>query len=116
MSRKQLVEQYLDGFRTGDPSKVLACLSEDVVWRLHGCQTFTGLAAFSANISNEDFCALPRLEVEALIEDGNRIVAQGSGEVNQESGSKRSFVFCEVFLIEQMLIQEIDTFHIWTSE
>jgi hypothetical protein len=33
---KQLVETYLDGFRTNDHAKILSCLSEDIRWTVFG--------------------------------------------------------------------------------
>ena len=35
-SRKQAVDAYFDGFRASDHEAILALLSEDVVWVIHG--------------------------------------------------------------------------------
>ena len=37
--QKAVVEKYTDGFRTGDLAKILSCLTDDVVWALHGNKT-----------------------------------------------------------------------------
>ena len=115
MSKKQIVAQYLEGFRNADQEKILACLSENVVWRLHGCQTFNGKSAFAANIRNDEFCEIPLFEIREFIEEGNKVVAVGSGALDETSGIRRTFVFCEVFLFDGQLIREVDTFHVWTS-
>lgn len=115
MATKHVVEKYIEGFRSGDQAKILACLAEDVVWRLHGCQTYTGKAAFADNINNDEFCEMPLLEIRELIQEGERIVAVGFGAIDDESGKQRTFHFCEVFLFEGGLVSEIDTFHIWNG-
>jgi ketosteroid isomerase-like protein len=33
--QKAVLERYTDGFRTGDLAKILSCLTDDVVWKLH---------------------------------------------------------------------------------
>ncbi len=113
MSKKQVIEQYIEGFRLGDQAKVLDCLAEDVIWRLHGCQIFTGKLAFANNIDNDEFCEMPLLKIRELIQEGDRVVAIGFGAIDEESGRQRTFNFCEYFLFKGELISEIDTFHIW---
>lgn len=115
MLKRHIVEKYTEGFRTGDQAKVLSCLTEDVIWRVHGCSTYNGKAAFAAEIMNDAFSKMHKLEIRELIQEGDRIVAVGSGTVILESGLPRSFVFSEVFLLNDKLIKEIDTFHIWTD-
>lgn len=115
MNQKQRVECYIDGFRQGAPAKVLAQLTEDVIWRLHGCQTITGKAAFSADITNDEFVSIPDLQIHTCIEDGARIAIVGSGQLPAAQGEARSFTFSEIFLFRDDLICEIDTFHIWAS-
>ncbi len=46
--QKAVVEKYTDGFRTGDLAKILSCLTDDVVWALHGHKTLVGRDAFAA--------------------------------------------------------------------
>lgn len=116
MNEKDVVLLYLEGFRLGDASKVLSCLSEDVEWRLHGCRTYRGKAAFAQNIVNDEFVALDRLDLQRLIQEGARVVAVGVGAVSSRSTPSRYFSFCEVFLIEDGVIREVDTFHVWTQE
>ncbi len=115
MTRKQCVELYIDGFRQGSPAKVLAQLTEDVIWRLHGCQTLTGKAAFSAEITNDEFVSIPDLQIHHSMGDGSRVAIVGSGHLPAAQGEARSFTFSEIFLFRDDLICEIDTFHIWKS-
>ena len=46
--QKAVVETYTDGFRTRDLAKILSCLTDDVVWALHGEKTLVGRDASTA--------------------------------------------------------------------
>ena len=115
MSKKAVVEKHLGGFRSGNSTKVLECLTDDVIWRLHGCQTSVGRPAFAGNIENGEFCKLPLLKIRELVQEGDRVVAVGFGAVDEVSGGQRAFTFCEIFLFEGDLVGEVDTFHVWNE-
>ena len=46
--QKAVVERYTDGFRTAIWREILSCLTDDVVWELHGAKTLVGKEAFAA--------------------------------------------------------------------
>jgi limonene-1,2-epoxide hydrolase len=48
--RKRVVERYIDGFRRTDRAQILSCLTDDIVWNLHGYKTIRGKDAFDAEI------------------------------------------------------------------
>jgi ketosteroid isomerase-like protein len=35
-THKAIVEKYIEGFRRSDHARILSCLTDDVVWQLHG--------------------------------------------------------------------------------
>ena len=49
-NRKRIVERYIDGFRRSDHAQILSCLTDDVVWALHGQKTLHGKDVFDAEI------------------------------------------------------------------
>lgn len=51
-TRKRVVENYFEGFRTSDRERVLDCLTEDVVWDLPGFKHLEGKEAFDGEIEN----------------------------------------------------------------
>lgn len=38
-TEQEIVDRYMDGFRRSDHETVLACLTDDVVWHIHGFRT-----------------------------------------------------------------------------
>lgn len=92
--QKQIVEKYMDGFRTTDHEKILSCLTEDVVWEMPGFYFHNGKAAFDKEIENPNADGHPDIKVTRLIEEGNIVVAEGAVKAKMKDGSKlmRSFV------------------------
>jgi hypothetical protein len=46
-SRRAVVEAYVEGFRRSDHKVILACLTDDGEWVLHGYRTLRGKAPIS---------------------------------------------------------------------
>jgi ketosteroid isomerase-like protein len=94
---KVVVERYFDGFRRSDHAQILSCLTDDVTWDLPGYRHLAGREAFDQEIENEEFVGRPTLTVDRLVEEGDTVVAIGSGETTHRSGAVHRFAFCDVF-------------------
>jgi ketosteroid isomerase-like protein len=90
-------------------------VADDIVWTLHGYKTLKGKTAFDAEIENEGFEGSPKISIDRLIEEGDSVVATGSGSVPKKGGEQLKFAFCEVFTFTGDVISRIDTYHIWLS-
>jgi ketosteroid isomerase-like protein len=112
--QKAVVETYTDGFRRGDLKQIVSCLTDDVVWALHGAKTLVGKDAFAAEADNAGG-PLPDLTLDRLIEEGNMVAVVGHGGVSM-GGDPVDFVYSEVFTFTDGLISRLDTFHIWLGE
>jgi len=106
---KAVVEQYFDGFRTSDHEKILACLTDDVVWDLVGYVHLSGKAAFDNEIENEQFVGLPTLNVDRLVEEGATVVALGDGQGAHVSGNVHRFSFVTVFTFVGDLVGRVES-------
>ena len=112
--RKQVIERYIDGFRRTDHAQILSCLTDDIVWELHGHKTVRGRAAFDAEIENDFFEGQPTLEIFRMIEEGDAVAVTGGGRVRQKGGEVLGFVFSEVFHFAGNLVNRLETYHVWT--
>ena len=97
MSNKKTVEQYMDGFRTTDHEKILACLTDDVIWDMPGFFYHEGITAFDKEIENPNADGHPDITITRLIEEGNIVVAEGTVKAKMKDGSLLNAVFCDVF-------------------
>jgi ketosteroid isomerase-like protein len=91
--RKEVVEEYLDGVRVGDRRRVLGCLTDDVTWDRPGHAYLEGKAAFGGELRDRPAV----LALDRLVEEGDAVVAIGSGEATREDGSTHRFAFVDVF-------------------
>lgn len=113
-THKDVVEEYLEGFRRSDNARVLALLTDDVVWDLPGFSHVTGSshlegkAAFEAEIRNDAFVGSPILTVDRLIEEGDTVVALGNGETSLRTGERFRFAFCDAFTFRDELIARVE--------
>jgi hypothetical protein len=92
------LEAYVEGFRR--------------VWVLHGYRTLQGKEAFDGEIENDAAVGSPTLTLDRLIEEGDTVVAVGTGEMTLKEPGRVSFVFTDVFTFSGDRISRLETFHI----
>jgi len=102
----------VEGFRRGDHEAILACRTDDGEWVLHGYRTLRGKAAFDGEIESDAAVGSPTLHLDRLIEEGDTVVAIGSGEMTLKEAGRVAFVFAEVFTFTGGRISRLETFHI----
>jgi ketosteroid isomerase-like protein len=109
-ARKSVVTRYFDGFRQADHQRILACLTEDVVWDLPGFKHLEGKEAFESEIQNENFVGSPSLHVDRMVEEDDAVVAIGTGASTQASGIVFKFAFCDVFTFAGESIARVESY------
>jgi ketosteroid isomerase-like protein len=109
-SRKAVVETYFEGFRQGDHAKILACLTDDVVWDLPGFRHLAGKDAFDGEIENEAFTGRPTLALDRLVEEGDAVVAIGTGAATRTTGEVHRFAYCDVFTFTGDKVRRVESY------
>jgi ketosteroid isomerase-like protein len=110
VSRKDVVKTYFDGFRRGDHQQILACLTDDVAWDLPGHAHLEGKEAFDGEIENPEFVGRPTLVLDRLLEEGDTVVAIGTGEATRKTGEVLRFAYCDVFTFIGELVRRIESY------
>ena len=108
--RKAVVERYFAGFRRSDHREILDCLTEDVIWDLPGFKHLEGKELFDSEIENENFIGSPSLVVNRLVEEGDTIVAKGTGAATHATGATFEFAFCDVFTFAGDRIRRVESY------
>ena len=85
------VLRYMDGFRKTDREQILACLTDDVVWKIPGAFETNGKAAFSGHIVDEGFKSRPDIRIARLVEGEDVVVTEGTFELSERI--TRSFIW-----------------------
>lgn len=109
-TQQQIVHHYMDGFRRSDHDAILACLTDDVVWHVHGFRTTTGKADFDDEIENPAFQGSPELTVERTIEVGDIVVVTGTGTGHHRENGRFRFAYNDLFTFRDALIAQVDSY------
>jgi ketosteroid isomerase-like protein len=109
-TQRTLVDEYLDGFRSSDHARILATMTDDVEWVIHGHRSTRGKAEFDGEIENPAFTGSPELDVHRVFEDGPVVITTGEGRgATVEHGPFR-FAFNDVFSFRDGLIARVDSY------
>jgi len=107
---KKTIEKYMAGFIASDHSKILSCLTDDIVWEVPGFFSLTGKQAFDREIENEAFIDSPKITVIRMIEEDNIVVAEGTVQSSKKDGGILDAVFCDVFEMEERKIKRLTSY------
>ncbi|MFG1927822.1 nuclear transport factor 2 family protein [Cryptosporangium sp. NPDC048952] len=110
MSQRDLVLEYFDAFRASDHPRILATLSDDVEWVIHGARTTNGKAEFDDEIENPAFTGSPELDVQRVFEDGPVVVVTGEGRGALKDQGPFRFAFNDLFTFREGLIARVDSY------
>lgn len=107
---KETVTEYMAAFRVSDHERILACLTEDVIWEMPGIYEHIGKKAFDKEIENDNFVGSPTIQIIKLIEENNIVIAEGAVQGNMKNGNILDAVFCDVFEMEKGKIKKLTSY------
>lgn len=110
MTQHGTVERYLEGFGRSDHEAILACLTDDVVWHIHGLRTTRGKTEFDDEIENPAFQGSPELTVERVLEAGAVVVVTGTGRGHHRANGPFAFAYSDLFTFRDGLIAQVDSY------
>ena len=109
-TRRQIVDRYMDGFRHSDHDAILACLTDDVVWHIHGFRTTRGKAEFDGEIENPAFEGRPELTVDRTLDADDVVVVTGTGVGRHREAGRFRFAYNDLFTFRDGLIAQVDSY------
>jgi ketosteroid isomerase-like protein len=89
---------------------VLGCLTHDVVWDLPGFKHLEGKEAFDGEIENDAFEGRPSLTIDRLVEEGETVVATGSGQARRKDGLDFRFAYADVFTFRDGAVRRVESY------
>lgn len=110
MKNKIIVETYIQGFREANHDKILSCLTDDIVWKIHGHRTLQGKEAFDGEIENPNFEGKPIIELTRMTEENNVVIAEGTVQTKPINGEPIWLSFCDVFEFRDGLIFQLSSY------
>lgn len=110
MTNKNTVELYMDAFNELDHEKILSCLTDDVIWEIHGHRKLQGKENFDAEIENEGFEGKPEITLNRMTEENNVVIAEGTVLAKPKNQDPILLAFCDVFEFENGKIKKLTSY------
>jgi ketosteroid isomerase-like protein len=105
-----VVEAYMEGFRSTDRERILACLADDVEWVVPGAFHARGKAEFATHIVDEGFSGQPKITVDRYVENRDVVIAEGSVRAQRSDGAVLNLVMCDVFDMKDGKIRRLTSY------
>jgi uncharacterized protein len=109
-TQTDMVSAYMEGFRRSDHAAVLATLTDDVEWVIHGHRSLRGKEAFDAEIENDAFEGSPELTVRGYLEDGATVIVPHIGLGHLRGGAEFRFQAVDLFTFRDGLICRVESY------
>jgi ketosteroid isomerase-like protein len=109
-TQKGIVQTYIDGFQELDHPKILDCLTEDVIWEIHGHRKLQGKKAFDEEIENENFEGKPVIHLNRLTEENQVVIAEGTVVTKPKNQDPIEIRFCDIFEFENGKIKKLSSY------
>ncbi len=106
----------MDGFRATDHAKILACLTDDVVWDMPGFFHHEGKEAFDKEIENPNADGHPDITITRLVEEDTIVIAEGAVKARMKDGNILDAVFCDVFHFSNGRINKLTTYLMFNKQ
>lgn len=107
---KQTINQYMEAFRISNHQRVLACLTDDVVWEMPGMYQHVGKESFDKEIENDNFVGSPTIQVLKMVEENDIVIAEGAVQGSMKNGNILDALFCDVFEMEIGKIKRLTSY------
>ncbi len=100
----------MSAFRVTDHARILACLTDDVIWDMPGFFHHKGISAFDKEIENPEADGHPDIAITRMVEEGDVVVAEGTVKARLKGDRQIDAVFCDVFHFRGMKICKLTTY------
>ena len=107
---RQTVQQYMEGFNATDHTKILDCLTDDVVWVMPGAFHHEGKEAFDKEIENPNFKGKPVIKIFRTTEENDVVISEGAVTCSFQNGDILDAVFCDVFEMRNAKIKKLTSY------
>ena len=113
--RKDKLRRAFQGLNSGNPGEWLGLFADDLVWRATPSEVFPSVLRGKGEVITRLFGALtaklaapPRIHVDELIGEGDRIVALAHGEAKTKRGEAYDQSYCFIFRFRGDQVVEVD--------
>lgn len=94
-------QEFNEAFVKGDAEKILASVTEDIVWRMVGNDTIKGIDNLKQALQGMENGNQFDQEVEHLITHGKEAAVNGIIHSTDKSGEQHHYSFCDIYKLNK---------------
>ncbi|WP_058306208.1 nuclear transport factor 2 family protein [Gracilibacillus massiliensis] len=98
---QQLFREFNEAFVKGDIEKILASVTDDIVWRMVGNDTIKGIDNLETALQGMDNGNEFELEIEHMITHGKEAAVNGIIHSTNKDGEQRHYSFCDIYKLNK---------------
>ena len=99
-----------DVYASGDHDAIAACLTDDVVWVIHGHARVEGKAAYLVEVDRTGPDVRLEVTADRCLRDGDDVVVLGRVEATSPEGQVVRLAFADVVHTRAGLIRQLDSY------
>lgn len=115
-TNKQIVEKVNAGFAANNPEVFLEQCKDDVVWKMVGDETRTGVDNIRQWMAQMKDMEPPKFSVDTLIGEGDYVVSSGDMTMKNKEGKEEAYSYCDLYRFDGNKIAELTSYVVKTSE
>ena len=105
-----VARRYFDVYASGDHDAIAACLTDDVVWVIHGHTRVEGKAAYLVEVDRTGPDVRLEVTADRYLRDGDDVVVLGRVAATPSDGEVVRLAFADVVHTRAGLIRQLDSY------
>jgi uncharacterized protein len=115
-TNKQIVEKVNTSFADGETEVFLENCKPDVVWKMVGEETRTGVDAIRKFMASMGDMEPPKFSAINVIGEGDYVAANGDMTMRNKDGKTESYSFCDIYRFDGDKIAELTSYVVNTGQ
>lgn len=113
---KQIVEKVNASFAEGETEVFLEHCKPDVVWKMVGEETRTGVDTIRKFMASMGDMEPPKFSAINVIGEGDYVAANGDMTMKNKEGKTESYSFCDIYRFDVGKIAELTSYVVSTGQ
>ncbi len=109
-SNKNIVNEVNEAFANNRVEDFLKHCSDDIVWRMIGEKTTSGIKEIRDWMSQMEGAEPPKFTVDEIVAEGDSVICRGEMTMKDQSGDEGKYAYCDSYRFRNGKITELDSY------
>lgn len=115
-SNKNIVNEVNEAFSNNKVEDFLKHCADDIVWRMIGEKTTTGIKEIREWMSQMEGCEPPVFSVDETVAEGDSVICRGDMTMKDQEGVEGKYAYCDSYQFKNGKIARLDSYVIKIKE